>query len=62
MEVLTRDTLTGLFSFLAAYYPLSEPSGSTAAGDVAGRGVGALAAIAQTCGNTPVEYELAPDV
>ncbi|MEU0634007.1 LamG-like jellyroll fold domain-containing protein, partial [Streptomyces sp. NPDC005989] len=43
MEVLTRDTLTGLFSFLAAYYPLSEAAGSAAAGDVAGRGVGALA-------------------
>ncbi|MFF1348514.1 LamG domain-containing protein [Streptomyces sp. NPDC058322] len=43
MEVLTRDTLTGLYSFLAAYYPLSEPSGAASAGDVAGRGVGALA-------------------
>ncbi|MFI2314082.1 hypothetical protein AMK17_25390 [Streptomyces sp. CB00072] len=36
MEVLTRDTLSGIYSWLAAYYPLSEEAGSTAAGDIAG--------------------------
>ncbi|WP_404974895.1 hypothetical protein [[Kitasatospora] papulosa] len=43
MEVLTVDTLTGAYSFPAAYFPLSEPADSTAAGDVIGRGAGALA-------------------
>ncbi|MFC9036800.1 LamG domain-containing protein [[Kitasatospora] papulosa] len=43
MEVLTVDTLTGAYSFPAAYFPLSEPAESTAAGDVIGRGAGALA-------------------
>lgn len=43
MEVLTIDALTGAYSFPAAYYPLSEPSDSAAAGDVVGRGVGPLA-------------------
>lgn len=38
MEVLTVDTLTGAYSFPAAYFPLSEPSDSTSAGDVIGRG------------------------
>ncbi|MFF3128503.1 LamG-like jellyroll fold domain-containing protein [Streptomyces sp. NPDC057908] len=52
MEVLTRDTLTGLYSFLAAYYPLSEPTGSGAAGDVAGRGVGALTVTQVSSGGT----------
>ncbi|MFJ3704867.1 MULTISPECIES: LamG-like jellyroll fold domain-containing protein [unclassified Streptomyces] len=47
MEVLTVDTLTGAFSFPAAYFPLSEPSDSTSAGDVIGRGAGALA-VSQT--------------
>ncbi|MFD8687860.1 LamG-like jellyroll fold domain-containing protein [Streptomyces sp. NPDC059651] len=43
MEVLTIDTVTGTFSFPAAYFPLSEPAESTAAGSVVGSGVGALA-------------------
>ncbi|MEU1122125.1 LamG domain-containing protein [Streptomyces sp. NPDC005899] len=43
MEVLTVDTTTGMYSFPAAYYPLSEPAESTTAGSVAGSGVGALA-------------------
>lgn len=42
MEVLTVDTTTGIFSFPAAYFPLSEPSESTSAGSVAGSGIGAL--------------------
>ncbi|MET9923412.1 MULTISPECIES: LamG-like jellyroll fold domain-containing protein [unclassified Streptomyces] len=43
MEVLTRHTLAGIYAYLAAYYPLSEEAGSTAAGDVAGRfALGAL--------------------
>ncbi|ARF75677.1 hypothetical protein B7C62_28045 [Kitasatospora albolonga] len=36
MEVLTRHTLAGIFTFLEVYYPLSEDAGSAAAGDVAG--------------------------
>ncbi|MFD7616566.1 LamG-like jellyroll fold domain-containing protein [Streptomyces sp. NPDC059802] len=52
MEVLTRDALTGLYSFLAAYYPLSEAAGSSAAGDMAGRGVGALAVTQVSSGGT----------
>ncbi|MDX3067865.1 hypothetical protein PV518_37870 [Streptomyces sp. ND04-05B] len=43
MEVLTSDTLTGIYSFLAAYFPLAEPAESTSAGSVAGSGIGALA-------------------
>ncbi|MFD8404671.1 LamG-like jellyroll fold domain-containing protein [Streptomyces anulatus] len=44
MEVLTRDTLSGIYSWLTAYYPLSEAAGSTAAGDIAGYSTpGALA-------------------
>ncbi|MGW6652490.1 hypothetical protein AMK23_26350 [Streptomyces sp. CB02130] len=37
MEVLTRDTLSGIYSWLAAYYPLSEEAGASAAGDIAAR-------------------------
>lgn len=44
-EIRTSDTLTGIFSFLSAHYPLTEPSGAFAAGDLSGRGA---AAIAQT--------------
>ncbi|WP_331719532.1 LamG domain-containing protein (plasmid) [Streptomyces sp. NBC_01259] len=43
MEVLTRDTTTGRFSFPAAYFPLAEPVESAAAGSVVGAGIGALA-------------------
>ncbi|MEU3836146.1 LamG-like jellyroll fold domain-containing protein [Streptomyces microflavus] len=44
MEVLTRETLSGDYTYLGAYFPLSEAAGSTAAGDVAGRfALGALA-------------------
>lgn len=53
MEVLTRDTLSGIYSFLEAYYPLSEEAGSAAAGDVAGRsGPGALAVTQVSAGGT----------
>jgi hypothetical protein len=44
-EILTGEQLTGIFSLLSAYFPLTEPSGSTSAGDLSGRGA---AAIAQT--------------
>jgi len=43
MEVLTSDGLTGLYSFLSSYYPLTEGAGSASAGSIAGSGVGALA-------------------
>ncbi|MEV0183805.1 LamG-like jellyroll fold domain-containing protein [Streptomyces sp. NPDC050625] len=41
-EILSED-LTGATDFLGVYYPLTEPSGSTAAGDISGGGGGALA-------------------
>ncbi|MFJ6810661.1 LamG-like jellyroll fold domain-containing protein [Streptomyces anulatus] len=53
MEVLTRDTLSGIYSWLAAYYPLSEAAGSTAAGDIAGYSTpGALAVTQVGVGGT----------
>ncbi|MGW0785748.1 LamG-like jellyroll fold domain-containing protein [Streptomyces sp. NPDC002913] len=52
MEVLVSDTLTGLYSFLAAYYPLSEPAASASAGSVAGAGIGALAVTQVSTGGT----------
>ncbi|WP_405431098.1 LamG-like jellyroll fold domain-containing protein [Streptomyces anulatus] len=53
MEVLTRDTLSGIYSWLAAYYPLSEEAGSTAAGDIAGYSTpGALAVTQVGVGGT----------
>ncbi|MFF3300973.1 LamG-like jellyroll fold domain-containing protein [Streptomyces sp. NPDC002908] len=54
MEVLTIDTTTGAYSFPAAYFPLSEPADSSSAGDVVGRGVGALATIQVGAGGTLV--------
>lgn len=42
MDVLTIDTTTGVFSFPAAYFPLSEPAESSSAGSVVGSGIGAL--------------------
>lgn len=43
MEVLTRETLSGDYTYLGAYFPLSEAGGSLSAGDVAGRfALGAL--------------------
>ncbi|MFF2502198.1 LamG-like jellyroll fold domain-containing protein [Streptomyces sp. NPDC058067] len=41
-EILAQD-VSGIFDFLSAYYPLSEPAGSLAAGDLSGKGCGALA-------------------
>lgn len=55
MEVLTVDTLTGVFSFLAGYYPLSEPVGSQSSGDASGYGAGALA-LTQVGAGGSLEY------
>ena len=52
MEVLTIDTTTGAYSFPAAYFPLSEPADSVSAGDVIGRGAGALATTQVGAGGT----------
>jgi hypothetical protein len=41
-EILHQDT-AGIPGTLSAYYPLSEPADSTAAGDISGGGCGALA-------------------
>ncbi|ROQ69168.1 concanavalin A-like lectin/glucanase superfamily protein [Streptomyces sp. 840.1] len=54
MEVLTRDTVTGTFSFPAAYFPLAEPVESAAAGSVVGAGIGALASTQVGAGGTLV--------
>jgi len=54
MEVLTIDTTTGAYSFPAAYFPLSEPAESSSAGDVVGRGTGALATTQVGAGGTLV--------
>lgn len=53
MEVLTRDTLSGIYSFLDVYYPLSEEAGSTSAGSVAGAArTGALTVTQVSSGGT----------
>jgi hypothetical protein len=41
-EILHQD-VASVTDFVSAYYPLTEPSGSLAAGDLSGRGSGALA-------------------
>jgi hypothetical protein len=41
-EILHQD-VAGVFDFVSAYYPLTEEAGTTSAGDLSGRGCGALA-------------------
>ncbi|MFB6675612.1 LamG-like jellyroll fold domain-containing protein [Streptomyces sp. NPDC056390] len=48
-ETLAQD-VSGVFDFLSAYYPLTEPDGSLAAGDLSGKGCGALALTQQGSG------------
>ncbi|WP_262058514.1 LamG domain-containing protein [Streptomyces sp. STR69] len=50
-EILSED-LTGVTDFIGAYYPLTEPSGSAAAGDLSGTGCGALAVTQVGAGGT----------
>src|SRR5881409_165042 len=50
-EILAQD-VSGIFDFLSAYYPLSEPDGSLAAGDLSGKGCGALVLTQQGSGGT----------
>jgi hypothetical protein len=50
-EILTQD-VPGVTDFVSAYYPLTEPSGSLAAGDLSGRGSGALAVTQVSAGGT----------
>ncbi|MFH9761309.1 LamG-like jellyroll fold domain-containing protein [Streptomyces anulatus] len=56
MEVLTRDTLAGIYSFLAAYYPLSEEAGATAAGDIAGHSATGALAVTQVGAGGSLEF------
>ncbi|UPT41766.1 MULTISPECIES: LamG domain-containing protein [Streptomyces] len=56
MEVLTRDTLSGIYSWLAAYYPLTEATGSTAAGDIAGYSTPGALAVTQTGAGGTLEF------
>nr|WP_202534088.1 LamG-like jellyroll fold domain-containing protein [Streptomyces sp. SID3212] len=51
-EIRTSDTLTGIYSFLSAYYPLTEPSGAFSAGDLSGRGAAAIAQTQVSTGGT----------
>jgi hypothetical protein len=50
-EILHQD-VGGVTDFVSAYYPLTEPSGSLAAGDLSGRGSGALAVTQVSAGGT----------
>lgn len=50
-EILAQD-VSGVFDFLSAYYPLSEPADSLAAGDLSGKGCGALVLTQQGTGGT----------
>ncbi|MEU5192753.1 LamG-like jellyroll fold domain-containing protein [Streptomyces scabiei] len=50
-EILHQDT-AGIPGTLSAYYPLSEPADSTAAGDISGGGCGALALTQVSSGGT----------
>ncbi|MFJ2178883.1 LamG domain-containing protein [Streptomyces sp. NPDC087851] len=42
-EILSTVPIPGYFALLSAYFPLTEPAGATAAGDLSGRGAGAIA-------------------
>lgn len=56
MEVLTRDTLAGIYSFIEAYYPLSEQAGSAAAGSVAGFARTGALAVTQVSSGGALEF------
>lgn len=56
MEVLTRDTLAGIYSWLAAYYPLTEATGATAAGDIAGYSTPGALAVTQAGAGGSLEF------
>lgn len=56
MEVLTRDTLSGIYSWLAAYYPLTEATGSMAAGDIAGYSTPGALAVTQAGAGGSLEF------
>ncbi|MGW6743791.1 LamG-like jellyroll fold domain-containing protein [Streptomyces sp. NPDC055025] len=51
-EILTADQIIPVFDLLSCYFPLAEPSGATAAGDLSGRGAGALAQTQVSSGGT----------
>lgn len=50
-EILTQN-VPGVTDFVSAYYPLTEPSGSLAAGDISGGGCGSLAVTQVGAGGT----------
>jgi hypothetical protein len=50
-EILTQD-VPGVTDFGSAYYPLTEPSGSTSAGDISGGGCGSLVLTQVSSGGT----------
>ncbi|MFM9596706.1 LamG-like jellyroll fold domain-containing protein [Streptomyces scabiei] len=50
-EILHQD-VAGITDVVSAYYPLSEPADSTAAGDISGGGCGALALTQVSAGGT----------
>ncbi|QXE39395.1 LamG domain-containing protein [Streptomyces sp. GMY02] len=51
-EILTASQVIPVFDMLSAYFPLAEPAGATAAGDLSGRGVGAIAQTQVSSGGT----------
>ncbi|MYZ37350.1 MULTISPECIES: LamG-like jellyroll fold domain-containing protein, partial [unclassified Streptomyces] len=51
-EILTADQVIPVFGLLSCYFPLAEPSGATAAGDLSGRGAGAVAQTQVSSGGT----------
>lgn len=50
-EILSQD-VSGIYDFLSAYYPLTEAAEALAAGDLSGRGCGALVLTQQGSGGT----------
>jgi hypothetical protein len=50
-EILTQN-VASVTDFVSAYYPLTEPAGSAAAGDISGGGCGSLAVTQVSAGGT----------
>lgn len=51
-EEITHPSVAGATLSLAAYYPLTEPSGAASAGDISGTGCGSLAVTQVSSGGT----------
>jgi hypothetical protein len=51
-EILSTVPIPGYYALLSAYFPLTEPSGSTSAGDLSGTAAGAIAQTQVSSGGT----------